>query len=117
MKWFKPYEVLMAVLLVFLAGCGGEAKTSAREESPMPTLEVFATGANISGANGIHFGPDGLLYVASVIGSDLTVLDPASGEVVKVHRRGRCDRTRRCRICTRRLLLLDLNFNGRGGRF
>ena len=88
MKWFKPYEVLMAVLLVFLAGCGGEAKTSAREESPMPTLEVFATGANISGANGIHFGPDGLLYVASVIGSDLTVLDPASGEVVKKYTAG-----------------------------
>ncbi|MEO1660210.1 MAG: hypothetical protein AAFR51_04420 [Pseudomonadota bacterium] len=49
----------------------------------IPTSEVIATGANISGANGIHFGPDGLLYITSVIGSDLTVIDPDTGEEVK----------------------------------
>ena len=43
--------------------------------------KVIATGANISGANGIHFGPDGLLYVASVIGSELLAIDPANGEI------------------------------------
>ena len=42
-------------------------------------LETIATGANIAGANGIHFGPDGMLYITSVIGSDLTVIDPLSG--------------------------------------
>ncbi|MEO1566829.1 MAG: hypothetical protein AAFR92_11870 [Pseudomonadota bacterium] len=46
-------------------------------------IETIATGANIAGANGIHFGPDGLLYITSAIGSDLTVIDPASGEEVK----------------------------------
>ena len=49
----------------------------------MPSLEVIATGANIAGANGIHFGPDGLLYITSVIGSDLTVIDPETGAKVK----------------------------------
>lgn len=53
-----------------------------RPDAP-PELEVIATGANIAGANGIHFGPDGLLYIASVIGSDLTVIDPESGEEIK----------------------------------
>ena len=53
------------------------------EASPQPTLEIIATGANIAGANGIHFGPDGLLYITSVIGSDLTVIDPQSGKEVK----------------------------------
>lgn len=48
-----------------------------------PSLEVIATGANIAGANGIHFGPDGLLYITSVIGSDLTVIDPETGAEVK----------------------------------
>jgi len=43
--------------------------------------KIIAKGANISGANGIHFGPDGLLYVASVIGSELLALDPANGEI------------------------------------
>lgn len=46
-------------------------------------LETIATGANIAGANGIHFGPDGMLYITSVIGSDLTVIDPSSGEELK----------------------------------
>ncbi|MCZ6617273.1 MAG: hypothetical protein O7E57_03995 [Gammaproteobacteria bacterium] len=47
----------------------------------LPNARVIARGANISGANGIHFGPDGLLYVASVIGSELIALDPADGEI------------------------------------
>ncbi|MEO1324034.1 MAG: WD40 repeat domain-containing protein, partial [Pseudomonadota bacterium] len=60
-----------------------QAEASAPAETEPPTLEVIATGANIAGANGIHFGPDGLLYIASVIGSDLTVIDPETGEEVK----------------------------------
>lgn len=48
-----------------------------------PKLQVIATGADIAGTNGIHFGPDGLLYITSVIGSDLTVIDPETGAVVK----------------------------------
>ena len=54
------------------------------EEPPAPLeVEVLASGANISGANGIHFSPDGNLYVASVIGSELVVLDPESGAVLE----------------------------------
>lgn len=46
--------------------------------------EVIVSGAALSGANGLHFGSDGLLYVASVIGSELVVMDPRDGEI---HRR------------------------------
>jgi len=53
------------------------------EEVERPALEVIATGADIAGSNGIHFGPDGLLYITSVIGSDLTVIDPETGDVKK----------------------------------
>ena len=53
------------------------------ETAKEPVLEVIATGANIAGANGIHFGPDGLLYITSVIGSDLTLIDPVTGEELK----------------------------------
>ena len=48
-------------------------------------VEVIATGANIAGANGVGLGPDGHLYVASVLGSNITVLDTESGEVIKVY--------------------------------
>ncbi len=68
-----------------LTGCdrepvdAGEAALSGMP--PGVKLSVLATGAALSGANGIHFGPDGLLYVASVIGSEIVALDPESGEV------------------------------------
>jgi len=47
----------------------------------LPAATLLASGAKISGANGILFGPDGLLYVASVVGSEIVALDPATGEV------------------------------------
>lgn len=80
--------VLFAIGL--LAGCGPASspvtqtpKAQDTVDTEPPTgLDVFATGANISGANGIHFGPDGLLYITSVIGSDIHVMDPLSGEIV-----------------------------------
>lgn len=46
-------------------------------------FEVMATGARISGANGIHFAPNGNLYVASVVGSELLVIDPKDGAVLR----------------------------------
>ena len=48
-------------------------------------VELIASGANIAGANGVGLGPDGHLYVASVLGSNITVLDTESGEVIKVY--------------------------------
>ena len=58
-------------------------EADASDVQGLVSLETIATGANIAGANGIHFGPDGLLYITSVIGSDLTVIDPSSGEELK----------------------------------
>ena len=58
-------------------------EADASDVQGLASLETIATGANIAGANGIHFGPDGLLYITSVIGSDLTVIDPSSGEELK----------------------------------
>ncbi|MFN3214499.1 MAG: hypothetical protein ACE37M_15450 [Henriciella sp.] len=77
-----------ALLAACNSGSDGEVADPApavqsSDPAPEAVLETLATGANISGANGIHFGPDGLLYVTSVIGSDLTVLDPETGEKVK----------------------------------
>ncbi len=77
--------LILVATLGALAGCDdpqpSHLDSSGAEKGPV--LEVLATGANISGANGIHFGPDGFLYVASVVGSNITVLDPNSGEIVR----------------------------------
>lgn len=70
-----------------LAACSPQTSSDSRQTPAtsvtLPSLDVMATGANIAGANGLHFGPDGLLYVASVIGSDITVIDPETGAEVK----------------------------------
>lgn len=71
-------ESLAASLLcVTLMGC---ASSTPSPHSSSETT-VLASGAAISGANGMQFGPDGLLYVASVIGSEIVVLDAATGEI------------------------------------
>ena len=46
-------------------------------------LEVFVSGAEIAGVNGIIFGPDGYLYATSVIGSDISVVDTENKKIVK----------------------------------
>jgi sugar lactone lactonase YvrE len=44
-------------------------------------VEVLARGSHFRGTNGILFGPDGLLYVASVVTPALAAIDPESGEI------------------------------------
>lgn len=79
----------LALSVAVLAACGpGDPPEPVREPAPKESpseakLEIFASGSNFAGANGIHFGPDGLLYVTSVIGSDVSLLNTATGEIVK----------------------------------
>lgn len=50
---------------------------------PAQTVEpvVVVQGAPLHLPNGIHFGPDGDLYVASVIGREIVVLDSETGKI------------------------------------
>jgi WD40 repeat protein len=66
--------LLKTIFLVFLFSCSQD------ENNP---LEEFVTGAKIAGVNGIHFGPDGMLYAASVIGSDISVINTETGEIIE----------------------------------
>ena len=66
--------LLKTIFLVFLFSCSQDENSS---------LEEFVTGAKIAGVNGIHFGPDGMLYAASVIGSDISVINTETGEIIK----------------------------------
>lgn len=80
-----------AALGAMLGGCGEtsvqerDAAADAVDPAPaaVPQVERIATGAALAGANGMHFGPDGLLYIGSVFGSELVAIDPDSGEIKK----------------------------------
>lgn len=68
----------VGMMAVLLGACGESA------DAPAPLdVRVLASGANISGANGMQFSPDGRLFVASVIGSELVVLNPETGAVLE----------------------------------
>ena len=65
--------ITLAIAALFgLGACGNDAAVeSSAGANDAPTVEVIATGANIAGANGMGLGPDGNLYVASVLGSNI----------------------------------------------
>jgi len=64
------------LFLFFLLSCSEEKNNK---------MEEFVTGAKIAGVNGIHFGPDGMLYAASVAGSDISVIDTNAKKIIKTY--------------------------------
>ena len=53
------------------------------DSEPKATPRVLATGSSFQGTNGLHFGPDGLLYVASVVTPAIAAIDVDTGEVIR----------------------------------
>ena len=52
-------------------------------KSQNATLKTLATGAALHAANGIEIGPDGNLYVASVNGQEIAVMNRNNGKIIK----------------------------------
>jgi sugar lactone lactonase YvrE len=51
--------------------------------TPRIITRVLAKGAPLHGANGVYFGPDDLLYIASFLSGDIIVMDPNSGHILR----------------------------------
>ena len=65
--------------LALLIGCTAP-------EPPVPaeaTVTVLAQGGPLHGTNGVYFGPDGRLYVASVSSAAVAALDPETGAILE----------------------------------
>ncbi len=74
-------RMMVVMCIVLLAGslfAGGEAIG----KYPGVTVRTLAQGAPIHGHNGLYFGPDGNLYLASVGGNEILKLDPNSGRIL-----------------------------------
>ncbi len=67
-----------AIGLVLLPGQGAPRASA----QTTPTVTVLAQGGPLHGTNGILFGPDGNLYIASVVSSAILAIDPESGTIV-----------------------------------
>jgi len=75
----RGLSLLLPALL--LAGCADEREEAAGVSYSSP--RVLARGGPFRGVNGIMFGPDGLLYAASVATPAIGVVNPDTGEVVR----------------------------------
>lgn len=55
---------------------------NAKKQKPTVVMREIATGAAIKGTNGINFGPDGNLYIASFAGEEIVVMNKQNGKIL-----------------------------------
>jgi sugar lactone lactonase YvrE len=84
MRWTLVSWVLPFVLVANASGgvTEGEVLASATAAEGYEIVELVR-GAELHGANGMFFGPDGNLYVGSALGSVVVGIEPDSGRVVR----------------------------------
>ncbi|WP_437734386.1 hypothetical protein [Sorangium sp. So ce1335] len=68
----KPFAFVLAGTLVLGVASTAHAKRS-----------VLVEGARLHGTNGMNVGPDGKLYIASFLGSEIAVVNRKSGAIVR----------------------------------
>jgi sugar lactone lactonase YvrE len=84
----KKYSIfaIMAILLTFSA-CQEYnefiPQGANNKKNSKVLVQEIATGAVIKGANGINFGPDGNLYIGSVNGQEIIVMNSQNGKIIK----------------------------------
>ena len=87
----KQTAFAIAILLLtgILAGCVGGPAPAAPPKSEVPVkpeqaqVRVLVRGAPIHAANGIGFDAQNRLYIASIYGGEIVVMDPESGKIIE----------------------------------
>ena len=74
----KTIVLLFAVTLAGNMFAGGKSVS----KYPGVTVRTLVDGAPIHGSNGLYFGPDGNLYIASFGGNEIVKMDPNSGRIL-----------------------------------
>ncbi len=73
-----PHWLALLMFAPLLAACAPETP----QEPPEVTVRTIGESASFRGINGIHFGPDGDLYISSVVTPAVARIDPESGEIL-----------------------------------
>jgi sugar lactone lactonase YvrE len=76
---------LSALLILFLfsySSCSDDDDDDKNPGETDPILEEIAMGARLHGANGINFGPDDNLYIASFYGQEVVSMNKQTGEII-----------------------------------
>ena len=76
--------VIAAIVALNVTGFFGRGTQEPADTEPHQVqATVIASGAPLHGTNGINFGPDGNLYIASVLGREIIVMNPLNGEIIR----------------------------------
>ncbi|MEZ5335280.1 MAG: hypothetical protein R2741_08610 [Methanolobus sp.] len=78
MKYILHILLLLIIFTILFSGI-----TKISEEEKQFTVETIAHGAEIRNVNGILFDENDQLYLTSVFGGEIVVVDPESGEVIR----------------------------------
>lgn len=72
-------------ICIFVLAGAAAALAAAPHNSARPeyTVKVLTRGAPIHGANGLAFDSEGRLFVASVMGPEIVVMDPRNGKILE----------------------------------
>ena len=78
--------ILLVAVAAFSTGCdqatpADEAATNNDGAEAKPAVRQIGASASFRGINGIHFGPNGDLWLASVVTPAVARIDPESGEI------------------------------------
>lgn len=73
----------LLLLALLVSACQPLVAPEPQAAAPAFHAEVFAKGAPLKSTNGLYFGPDGNLYIGSVGGQAIIVMDPETGAILK----------------------------------
>jgi len=77
---FSALVLVAALLISSVALASGIA--SRRYGDGKVKVKVVTQGGPLHGANGLYFGPDGNLYIASAMGREIVAMHPGSGRIL-----------------------------------
>ena len=84
MKLKKNWIYAILIIPAIFLSCDDSDDTDNDPDIQPPdsyTVTEIGTGAALNGANGLDIGPDGNLYIGSVIGINITVMDKENGAI------------------------------------
>jgi sugar lactone lactonase YvrE len=91
---YLRYALLAVLLMAFscspdtvlesdnLESADARSKNKNDGKSANAVLKTLVKGATLRGANGVDIGPDGNLYIASVYGQEIVVMDKNNGKII-----------------------------------
>ena len=81
-------KLIIVLLILFTYYCSPDGEeldvsTEAMKSSKAIKAKEIARGADLKGTNGIYFGPDDNLYIASFYGQEIIVMNKQNGKIIR----------------------------------